>query len=552
MSENMIDDMQSAWDLSRRRGAPKFELSEHLASEQALLAHLGIGRAEHLFLNRHAGYRYHLKQVPKRRGGVRTLMIPDDRLKFFQQKLLRLLEPLYIVRAPVHGFVKGKSPITNAKVHAGRPFLLNVDLENFFGTVTRNRVEGVLRALGLNSDVVRLIGTLCVANNQLPQGAPTSPILANMICYRLDRELMQFAASHRLRYTRYADDLTFSGFVPPVGLFEAGIVPSSGLLGPAQLSAALRQIISGNVFWINPGKVRFSDRKARKEVTGLVVNEFANVRRNFVRNLRAGLYRTERLGPEAAQLEHAAKFGEDASLEQALRGQLEWIAQVRGKSFGAYRTLGGRFNALYPARPVPIDPTYEEVARRAVFVLEYGEAEQVSQGTAFLLEGVGLVTAHHVLETMDVPWADLFRAHEPTKKFKARPSSKQCSHRDLVILEHDLPEEEQAFLKPGTVPPRTREPILALGFPSFDHGDELSMRPGEIVARPTRHGVKYIEVDATLDNGLSGGPIVNDRYEVMGVIHWGGGDISRQFAINISEVIAFAQEPTAEVTATSI
>jgi RNA-directed DNA polymerase len=193
-----------------------------------------------------------------------------------------------------------------------------------------------------------------------------------------------------------------------------------------------------------------------------------------------------------------------------------------------------------------IDPTHEEIARRAVFVLEYGEAAQMSQGTAFLLEGVGLVTAHHVLETMDVPWADLFRPHDLTKKFRARPSSRKCPHRDLVILEHDLPEEEQVFLKPGAVPPRTREPILALGFPSFDHGDELSMRPGEIVARPTRHGVKYIEVDATLDNGLSGGPIVNDRYEVMGVVHWGGGDISRQLAVNISEVIAFANESTSE------
>lgn len=306
----------------------------------------------------------------------------------------------------------------------------------------------------------------------------------------------------------------------------------------------MRQIFLGNGFRPNPQKIRYSDAKARKEVTGLVVNEFTNVRRKFVRNLRADLYRTECLGVAAAQAEHKAKFGADASLEEALRGQLGWIAQVRGRNFGVYRTLAGRFNELYPARPLHIDPTYDEAAQKAVFVVEFGDAEskECFQGTAFFLDGVGLVTAFHVLEDLDVEWADLFRPHEPAKKFKARPGAKKCKHRDLMILEHDVPPEEQVFLKAGLVPQRGREAIMALGFPSFHHGDELSKRPGDIVGRLTRHAVKYIEVDANLSDGLSGGPIVNDRYEVLGVVHKGGGEEPRQLAVQIGDLLALAGE----------
>lgn len=517
------------------------EIPPALASESALLEFLGVGRAEYLFLQRFAAYRYRSAMIPKRKGGVRTLMVPDDRLKFIQRKLLELLEPLYNIRAPVHGFVKGRGAISNAASHQARPYLLNVDLENYFGSVTRNRVRGVIASFGC-WDVANFIAAICVVDNSLPQGAPTSPILANMVSYKLDREMMAFAKTHRLRYTRYADDMSFSSFVQPVALFANGL-PAAGLSAPEALSEEFRNIIESNGFKINANKIRFADRKSRKEVTGLVVNEFVNVRRKSLRNIRAGIYTTEQVGITTAQERFSARRGADASLEQNLRGQLEWLSQVRGKSFGAYRTLAARFNKLYPAKPLIIEPTYEEIGLHATYVIEFGDGDEVDmdQGTAFLLDGVGLVTAYHVIEKLRGK-ATVYQALEPDTKYQAWRGPILCARRDLAVLQHTIPPERQVSVKAGEIPARGRQSLSALGFPNHGPEDQLSVRPGHLVGRFTRDGVRMIEVDATLTGGMSGGPIVNDRYEVIAVTYKGGAEAPKQLAIHIGELLDLVDE----------
>jgi RNA-directed DNA polymerase len=214
-------------------------------------------------------------------------------------------------------------------------------------------------------------------------------------------------------------------------------VPLPGRVSVKQLSAAIRSAILSNGFEINPEKVWFSGPKSRKEVTGLIVNEFTNVKRSFVRNLRAALYKIETMGVAPAEKDYQKRYKTAAPLEQILRGRLEWIAQVRGRSFSAYRTLAKRFNRQFPASALPILPTYAEIAERAVWVLEFFVDDVCEQGTAFFLEGVGLVTADHVLEKLPTgEHAVLYRPSEPTKKFKAIPSSRRCPHRDLSILDH--------------------------------------------------------------------------------------------------------------------
>jgi RNA-directed DNA polymerase len=256
-------------DWARRRGRPIFmaSLPDKLKSAQALYAFLGVQTGERKFLEKHAAYRYTQALIPKRHGGLRTLLIPERRLKFMQRRTLELLQQLHSPRAPVHGFVKDRGAITNANEHQTRPYLLNLDLRNYFGTITRRRVLGMLQALGLEAEVALAICSICVTRNQLPQGAPTSPILSNMVAYRLDRDLMRFAKAHRLRYTRYADDISLSSYVQPTALFERG-VPVSGKIPVEQLSDSLRLAILSNGFEINPEKVWFSGPKCRKEVTG--------------------------------------------------------------------------------------------------------------------------------------------------------------------------------------------------------------------------------------------------------------------------------------------
>ncbi|MFT4077486.1 MAG: reverse transcriptase domain-containing protein [Asticcacaulis sp.] len=501
-------------------------------------AFMGLATSEVAFLKKYAIYRYNRVQVPKRRGGTRELLIPDKRLKYLQRKILPLLEQIYEPRYPVHGFVKNKSVITNANSHQSRPYILNLDLKDFFGTITRNRVEGLLRYLGVPLDVSEAIGAVCTAAYTLPQGAPTSPILANMVSFRLDNELTRFCKSHNFRYTRYADDLTISSYVEPHQLFE-GSMPASGIVEQDKLSSELQSIILRNAFIINSDKTRYFGKKRRKEVTGLVVNEFTNVRRTFVRDLRAALFKVQTLGLAAAQADYDAKYGPGTDLQRMLRGRLEWLGQVRSRSFSAYRTLAFRYNDLFPLNQIPIDPTFDEILKEAVLVVQWDEGDtgdQDAQGTAFFLEGVGLVTAHHCLKDMPVEWAEIFHPHRPTIKYRAKLSPKFSEHHDLAILEHNIPAHVQHSLKRANGPTPNKSNIIAAGYPEFGPADSLSERTGQVIARTTRQLVKYIEVSAVIGDGLSGCPVINDRYEVIAIGHSGGALESKQLAVDVNEL----------------
>jgi RNA-directed DNA polymerase len=518
-------------------------LPKALGSANDFYAYLGVGAAERKFLENHAFHRYKRVNVPKRRGGTRLLMVPERRLKFLQRRTDQLLLQLYRPRTPVHGFVKQKGAITNANEHQKRPYLLNIDLRNFFGVISRRRVRGMLVSMGLPDETAEALCSVCVTANQLPQGAPTSPVLSNLVAYRLDRDLMKFAKTYRLRYIRYADDISFSSFAPPLALFNSGL-PVPGRVKPDQLSVTLAAVFSSNDFEVAADKVWYAGPKTRKEVIGLVVNEFTNVRRTFVRNLRAALYKTEKLGLAAAQSDYQNKYKAKATLEEILRGRLEWVAQVRGRSFGPYRSLAKRFNQLFPNSPIQILPTYDEIAERAVWVVEFWVDQEINaQGSAFFLEGVGLVTAYHVLGKLPSGTkADLFRPSNAGKKFKAWPSSRKCAHRDLMILEHNVPLSDYHSLPTVTSPERRNDRVVALGFPAYAPGDRLSKRAGEIYGSATRHAVKLLEVSATLSDGISGGPIINDLHQVIGVAHKGGGSEHKQLAIEVSELLKLASE----------
>ncbi|MCK1574134.1 reverse transcriptase domain-containing protein [Bradyrhizobium sp. 174] len=479
-----------------------------MLSDTAYFTYLGVGAKERQFLEKHAFYRYSEATIPKRRGGTRTLLVPERRLKFLQRRTHLLLTQLYSPRAPVHGFVAHRGAITNANAHQSRPYLLNIDLRNYFGTITRRRVLGMLQSMGLDEAVALAVCSICMTRNQLPQGAPTSPVLSNLIAYSLDRDLMKFAKDYRFRYTRYADDISLSSYAPPVALFEQG-VPPPGKMTVEQLSASLRSVITSNGFEIAPEKIWFAGPKSRKEVTGLVVNEFTNLKRTFVRDLRAALHKVETMGGAAAEKDFQARYKTTASLEKILRGRLEWIAQVRGRSFSAYRTLAKRFNQQFPASAVTILPTYAEIAEHAVWVIDFFNGTVCEQGTAFFLEGVGLVTADHVLQNLPVGVsAEIYRPSGGGKKFKATPSSRRCPYRDLAIVDHDIPTGGYLSRPVTSSPERRDDDIIAMGFPNYGPGDQLSKRRGHIIGSATKHGVKFIEVSAMLPGGISGGPIL--------------------------------------------
>src|SRR3989338_2322638 len=172
-------------------------------SDKQLIYHLYIASASE---------RYVTFQIPKKTSGVREISAPASALKIVQQKLNQVLQSVYEPKPSVHGFTLTKSIVSNAKVHAGRKYVFNIDLKDFFPSINFGRVRGLFIGFPYNRNtaVATVLAQICCFNNQLPQGAPTSPTVSNMICAKLDAQLQQLAKRYKCTYTRYADDITFS------------------------------------------------------------------------------------------------------------------------------------------------------------------------------------------------------------------------------------------------------------------------------------------------------------------------------------------------------
>lgn len=505
-----------------------------LADEAALFSYLEMSPREMIKVWWFRRRMYHQFEIAKGRGKTRIIDAPDDRLKHLQRKLLPLLDQLYRVRHPVHGFVAGKSVKTNAEAHLRKRFVLNIDLKDFFPSITENRVAGVLEALNIDCRVSSIVARLCCHNGHLPQGAPTSPILSNMICFRLDKELLAFAKSMRCIYTRYADDMTFSSHQPMAAMFEGATAPL-GRFNSDLLIQPFRDIISSNGFSLNADKAHYADRNSRRMVTGIKVNELLNVDRRYVRNIRAALYSTEKLGRKGAQDKFESEHGGTSKLAAHLAGKIAWLAHIRGQSDPVFRAIAVRFNKSFPEARIAVTPTSDEIRDRAVWVVEHEEA----QGTAFFLKDIGLITAAHCVE--GVKEVQLYHPSKRANEFTVRVVNRD-KDRDLALLEHTIPSTEYFELDRSNQPVAVGQELTAVGYPSFGPGDRLNVRDGKVSSLTVKHGVRLIEVTQKLPQGMSGGPLLSSQCAVVGIIHKGGPDEGRDFAIHMDVLAAWLAE----------
>ena len=277
-------------------------------------------------------YRY--AAVPRRSGLPRLIEAPKMRLKEVQHWILREVLNHVPVHAAAQGFTRGRSVIDHARLHTGRRVLLRLDLADFFASVSAGRVFGIFQTLGYHSDVAHTLTGLttnavpghvwnvvraassapvpatfhlgrALATPHLPQGAPTSPALANLAAFRLDRRLAGLAAAAGLRYSRYADDLAFSGSRLP--------------RGGRDLEALVATIVRDEGFALNAGKSVLRTRAARQTVCGIVVNATPNVSRAEYDRLKAILHNAARDGAAAQGLTGRAA---------ELQGRIAWVASL--------------------------------------------------------------------------------------------------------------------------------------------------------------------------------------------------------------------------------
>ena len=317
--------------------------------------------------------RYRHFTIKKKSGGARTISSPAEPLKEIQRYISVILAAVYEPDECVTGFTAQRSIVNNATAHVGKQFVFNIDLKDFFPSIELHRVKAVLKLAPFNlanerESLAFLIARLSTVSVEgkgvLPQGAPTSPVLSNIICQKLDHRLSGLAKRFGAAYTRYADDITFSA--------ETNIFRSV-------FKKEMRRIIEDQHFTINQAKVRLQGKGYRQEVTGLTVNEKVNVSKRYTREIRAMLHNWQKLGYAQAEAIFSQHYQADKGhvkndkpiLRNVLNGKLNYLKMVRGEADSVFLRYKSQFEILEGRPPVeaplplPVSPEKNESGRLA-------------------------------------------------------------------------------------------------------------------------------------------------------------------------------------------
>jgi retron-type reverse transcriptase len=294
-----LNNKEGNLSLLDQKGLPNVSTAEKLAES------MGIKVSELRFLsyNRTISKISHYRRfyIPKKTGGKRLISTPMPRLKEAQYWILENILNKIELHNAAHGFITKKSIVTNAQPHVKAEVVINIDLKDFFPSITYPRVKGLFQKLGYSEQVATILGLICTepdcdlieldgetyyaagTERFLPQGAPTSPAVTNIICKKLDARVQGIANKYKFTYTRYADDLTFSA-------------SGEAVKETKTLLAMLRKIIKEESLTLHPDKLRVLRKGARKEVTGITVNDKPSVNPKELHKFRALLFQIEKDG----------------------------------------------------------------------------------------------------------------------------------------------------------------------------------------------------------------------------------------------------------------
>ncbi|NKI95718.1 reverse transcriptase family protein [Rhizobacter sp. SG703] len=287
---------------------------------------------------------------PKRSGGGRLIESPRRRLKAVQARVLHGLLDRVPVHEACHGFVAGRSVLTHARLHTGRPVVMHFDLQNFFGRIVASQVAAVFHTLGYPRGVARQLAALCTVSTpepvierlrddgwvdwqdaqalrraHLPQGAPSSPMLANLCAFQLDLRLDGLAHALGATYSRYADDLVLSGPASLRGSFD-------------RIAAWVGRIALEEGYALNHRKTRLATQAAAQRVCGVVVNAHPNLPRREFDRLRAMLHQCALHGPASQNVDGRPDF------RAHLWGRVQWAAQLNAAKAERLRALWQRID----------------------------------------------------------------------------------------------------------------------------------------------------------------------------------------------------------------
>lgn len=309
--------------------------------------------------------RYREFEIRKKSIGFRKIHSPVKGLKSIQRILNFVLQCVFEPHHTATGFIQGKSIVDNAKPHVGQHYVFNIDMKDFFPGIDQARVWKRLQhpPFNLNEqngclELANRVAALCctemevermnengewvkVRRNVLPQGAPTSPTITNIIAHKLDHKLSGLARRFNLNYSRYADDITFSSM-------------HNVYQNDSEFIMELHRIIQSQNFHLNPKKTRLQKAGFRQEATGLLVNSKVNVRQRYLKQIRMWLYYWEKYGFDKANQIFLRDYAKDKghvkqgkpNMINVLSGKLEYLKMVKGKNDSTFKKLDSRFLSL--------------------------------------------------------------------------------------------------------------------------------------------------------------------------------------------------------------
>ena len=282
--------------------------------------------------------------IPKKSGGQRKINAPVKPLKAIQSAINLLLQSIFVPDEHATGFVIGKSIKDNARIHVGQTCIFNIDLENFFPSITKLMVRKAFhRELDdrlQSNDVINIICRICTVPNSsgievLPQGAPTSPILSNIVLKSFDKEMAKLAERMGCKYSRYADDITFS-HSKPIRRMDSF------------WQLRIYDVVAKYGLVVNKKKTKTFVPGTRQDVTGVVVNNKINVSRSYIKQLRVLMHLWKKYGYSQAQAIFTKDFcnGIEKSLVNVINGKINYLEMLKGKEDSTYLKFKSMFNHL--------------------------------------------------------------------------------------------------------------------------------------------------------------------------------------------------------------
>ena len=286
---------------------------------------------------------YYRFEIPKKSGGTRHIAAPKTQLKAAQRQVLEQILQKAEVSDLSHGFLKARSILTSAKTHHTSPdLLINIDLENFFPTITFERVRGLYQSFGYSGYIASLLAMLCtycermpleikgetkyikISERVLPQGSPASPMITNIICRNMDKRIDGLCKKLGLTYTRYADDMSFSYMGDTENLAIGSFLNS------------INKIIESEGFHMKKEKTHILRKNNRQYITGIVINnEEIGVPKKWVKILKASIHNAEKLKDSGGSVSNKTIY--------EISGKIAWLKSVNAKRYEKIIRQGTEF-----------------------------------------------------------------------------------------------------------------------------------------------------------------------------------------------------------------